>query len=80
MAISIRQLREAAERLPSNPQGHYHRVAIMPSMSARYWDPYDRPDMAVHVDTITFCHKPVTIEGVKATAWFYNDVLVKVCV
>ncbi|MGN6548406.1 MAG: hypothetical protein ACTHJ3_00715 [Pararhizobium sp.] len=77
-AITVSDLRKLAEKLPSKPFGRHHRVALhgpLPPVAA--YDPgciYEPGP----VQTITFEARETLVYGAEATAWFYNDVLVKV--
>ncbi|MER8407011.1 hypothetical protein NKH16_20145 [Mesorhizobium sp. M1307] len=82
-SISISDLQQYAERLPSNVRGHRdgHRIRmpVHSISSARYQD-YNAPIEAMQFHTIEFHSRPTTVDGVSATAWYYHDILVKVSV
>lgn len=81
-AISIADLQKYAEKLPRRVAGSRYDMAICPHIPSVYYNPSDPMPMwdRVEYSRITFHQRPARIDGVEVTAWYYHDILVKVCV
>lgn len=84
MAVSLDTLREMAERLPRTRRecrDRYYRVAHLPEINPVSYRDHDIvSSWDMRVDKIEFQHREVLVDGVRCLAWYYHDVLVKVCV
>lgn len=79
-AISLSDLIKYADKLPSRAEGKYFRMSYMhePFRPYSIHDEMVRADF--HCHTLEFRQERTKVDGVPATAWYYHDVLVKVCV
>lgn len=84
MAVSMEQLREMADRLPRTRRecrGNYMSFAHMPEISpASYREHNVVASWDMRVDKIEFHCRETTVDGVRCLAWYYHDLLVRVCV
>ncbi|MBD9511903.1 hypothetical protein IB265_34710 [Ensifer sp. ENS10] len=84
MAVSMEELREMADRLPRTIRecrDRYYTVAHLPEITpTSYRDRNIVSAWHMQVDKITFHHREVLVDGVRCLAWYYHDVLVRVCV
>lgn len=83
MTVSIDTLKRLADKLPAEPREPVMSMAVMPEIPMelyRHCDAAELRQQAVRCDRITFRAKITSVEGVRCTAWYYHDLLVKVCV
>ncbi|MER8505672.1 hypothetical protein NKG95_29010 [Mesorhizobium sp. M1423] len=81
-SISLSDLRRYADKLPdfySPDRPRYYKVAVMPRMVEPYAY-YDARIDRVDIQTIEFHCRETHVDGVRALAWYYHDILVKVAV
>lgn len=83
MAVTIKQLREMATRLPDTlphsgcPYVKVPYTDFEPLKAYRVSDPLDYQE--VRYNTVEFRAKETKIDGCKVLAWYHGDILVRVC-
>lgn len=84
MAVSMEQLREMADRLPRTRRefcGSHYRVSCAPEINpVSYREHNIVSSWDMRCETVEFRHRDVLVDGVRCLAWYYHDLLVKVCV
>lgn len=91
MSISIKQLQEAASKIPDRMNSDYVRVLLDRKLYGEEYVSY-QDLMALRQDafaynatieplrTIDFRSRNLVVDGVKCRGWYYSDILVKVTV
>lgn len=79
-AISLSDLIKYADKLPARFDGKYYRMSYMHEPFRPYSIHDEMVGAYTHYNTLEFRQERTKVNGVPATAWYYHDVLVKVCV
>lgn len=84
-SLSLTDLKEYVKKIPDHVDSpsDYHRVSIPCRVSQSYHDycyTQHRGHHVPHINTIEFRAERTTVNGARALAWYYHDLLVKVSV
>lgn len=78
-SISLSDLQRYADKLPNRAQGKYYKFPIRCMEPVRYHHPNEMM-YAAEFHTIEFHSREIVVDGCRALAWYYHDILVKVAV